>query len=129
MQSATINGQTIDLEVIPEGEATPLEVDAVARLDAALRADARFQAQYPNARLERVDSMRALRDDEDGRYYLRYSSSSGMTEFWGHTAAHATLNMARGIVAVQPVNPEPRASMPPERSAPDSNAVRPAEPV
>ena len=52
----------------------------------AIKANPEFQAAYPDARLEGVESMRGMDEHQEGRYYLRYQYVSGVTEFWGHVS-------------------------------------------
>ena len=72
----------------------------MAAVDAALRAAAAFQTAYPQAVLERVDSMRGIDEKRHGRYYLRYRHAGGVTEFWGHVARQLQIDFKKGIVGV-----------------------------
>lgn len=82
----------------------------MAAVDAALRADASFQAAYLGAVLERIDSMRGVAETRNGRYYLRYRYGGGVTEFWGHAGKQAKINFKKGIVGVAlEVDPATRA--------------------
>ena len=107
MTNQTINGVEVEIVVIAadgktEADAllTVREAATVAAVDAALRADAAFQAAYPDAALVRVDSMRGVEETRNGRYYLRYHHAGGMTEFWGHVGQQAKLDFKKGIVGV-----------------------------
>lgn len=123
--NVTINAQPVDLETVPAGDAlTPDELVALERLDTHLRADPEFQRRYPQAKLVRVDNMRALSDDDPARYYLRYSSAAGTTEFWGHVGAHDGINLHRGFVAV---TLEPSVQPARDPNAPVSDAVAPRD--
>lgn len=107
MTTQAINGATVEIIVInAEGKTeadallTAREAATVAAVDAALRADAAFQAAYPDAALVRVDSMRGVEETRNGRYYLRYHHAGGMTEFWGHVGKQAKIDFKKGIVGV-----------------------------
>ncbi len=76
------------------------ELAAFRRLDSVLRSHPDFQAAYPNARLVRVDSMRGIGDEEEGRYYLRYQYDDNSTEFWGNIAETEQVDCEQGIVSV-----------------------------
>ena len=70
------------------------------------RAAAEFQAAYPQAVLERVDSMRGVDEKRNGRYYLRYRYAGGVTEFWGHVGKEPKLDFKKGSVGVvRPAGP------------------------
>jgi ABC-type Zn uptake system ZnuABC Zn-binding protein ZnuA len=93
MSKQTINGDEVEVKVFaPDGtmEAsaalTERELATVQAADAALKTNPEFQAAYPDARLEGVESMRGMDEHQEGRYYLRYHSASGATEFWGHVS-------------------------------------------
>ena len=62
---------------------TPREAWTVQAVDAFLKSNAEFQAAYPDAQLERVESNRGVAENRQGRYYLRYHYDHGATEFWG----------------------------------------------
>lgn len=105
MITATINGQTVDVEIIgADGRGgtalDQVELDLITAIDARLREHPDFATAYPGARLTRVDSNRMLQDTEEGRFYLRYHHAGGDTEFWGHQAAASALDFERGIVTV-----------------------------
>lgn len=107
MTTQTINGTTVEIVVIlADGKTDPAaaldarEAATVAAVDAALRADAAFQTAYPQAVLERVDSMRGVAETRNGRYYLRYRYAGGVTEFWGHVGKQPKLDFKKGIVGV-----------------------------
>lgn len=107
MTNQTINGVEVEIVVIAadgkiEADAllTAREAATVAAVDAALRADAAFQAAYPDAALVRVDSMRGVDEQRNGRYYLRYRHAGGVTEFWGHVGKQPKLDFKKGIVGV-----------------------------
>jgi hypothetical protein len=44
--------------------------------------------------------MRGMDEHQEGRYYLRYHSASGATEFWGHVSRKPKLNFKKGRVGV-----------------------------
>jgi hypothetical protein len=97
-----INGQSIDMAVIAQdgsegGQPTDHELSVVAAIDSRLQADEQFQAAYPNTKLERVESMRGIPDDQEGRFYFRYQEG---IEFWGHIGKNQHLNFKKGIICV-----------------------------
>ncbi|HYE38125.1 hypothetical protein [Methylocaldum sp.] len=105
MQTGTGNAQSIEVFIIEEngtsrpGELEKAEETIIQRLDHTLQQDASFQATYPGARLVRIDSMRGLKDSDEGRFCLRYQFDGGITEFWGHVADRANVDMKQGIVS------------------------------
>jgi hypothetical protein len=107
MSKQMINGDEVEVKVFaPDGtmEAsaalTERELATVQAADAALKADPKFQAIYPDARLELVESMRGMDEHQEGRYYLRYHSASGATEFWGYVSRNPKLDFKKGRVGV-----------------------------
>jgi len=105
MTKATINGQTVDVEIVEaDGSSgaslTQAELALIAALDGYLRKHPAFAEAYPGAHLTRVDSNRILQDTDEGRFYLRYDHRGGDTEFWGHLAEESVLDFERGIAAV-----------------------------
>ena len=106
MQQDKINDQDIDVVVIGadgaelQDKLQPDERDWLSRIDAALQSDPQFKATYPAARLMRIDSNRGLTDRDEGRFYLRYQSSSGMAEFWGNVGDTVRVDVDQGIVVV-----------------------------
>ena len=52
-------------------------------MDTFLKANAEFQAAYPGAKLERVESNRGVEERHQGRYYLRYHHDGGATGYPG----------------------------------------------
>lgn len=103
-----INNEDVDVVVIaPDGGADPTaslterEVATIAVVDATLHANAQFQAAYPGARLEHVESMRGVDEYRNGRYYLRYRYGTSAAEFWGHVAKVPKLDFKKGIVGVK----------------------------
>jgi hypothetical protein len=107
MSKQMINGDEAEVKVFaPDGtmEAsaalTERELATVQAADAALKADPEFQAAYPGARLEWVESMRGMDEHREGRYYLRYHSASGATEFWGHVSRKPKIDFKKGRVGV-----------------------------
>ena len=109
MSKQMINGEEAEAKVkvfAPDGtmEAstalTERELATVQAVDAALKANPEFQAVYPDARLELVESMRGMDEHREGRYYLRYHSASGATEFWGHVSRKPKLDFKKGRVGV-----------------------------
>jgi hypothetical protein len=112
--NATINNQVIEAELIASGDAlapstlTARELWALETLDTTLRGYADFAGRYPHAKLVRVDSMRLLPEATPGRYYLRYSSDTGMAEFWGHVSRQARFDLKRGILSIAPVPNAPQ---------------------
>ena len=107
MSKQTINGDEVEVKVFaPDGTMessaalTERELATVQAADAALKANSEFQAAYPGARLERVESMRGMDEHQEGRYYLRYQYASGATEFWGHVSRKPKLDFKKGRVGV-----------------------------
>ena len=109
MQVESINGQAVDIVIISADGTEAVEklqqgeLELIAKIDTALRTEARFAKACPEARLVRIDSNRGLADREAGRFYLRYQhkgKGSGMAEFWGHVADAAHLDMRHGIICV-----------------------------
>lgn len=107
MTTQAINGVEVEIVVITaDGKTDPVaaldsrEAATVQAVDLALRADAGFQAAYPGAVLERIDSMRGVDEQRNGRYYLRYRHAGGVTEFWGHVGKQPKLDFKKGIVGV-----------------------------
>lgn len=96
-----INNQPVEAEIIPSGEVlSAREHWTLETLDRTLRSNAQFNRGYANAKLVRVDSLRVLTESTQGRYYLRYSSGAGMTEFWGHVSRRSELDFEHGIVGI-----------------------------
>jgi hypothetical protein len=108
MQTTIINVQSVDAVIIgADGmevmeELQQGERELLAKIDAALRAEARFAKACPGARLVRVDSNRWLGDRDECRFYLRYrhSGKGGMAEYWGHVGDVLKLDARRGIISV-----------------------------
>ena len=107
MSRDTINGQSVEVVVIgPDGKTldtplTPRERWTVAAVDQAIRSNAAVQAAYPEAALQRVDSMRGVSERRRGRYYLRYHWAQGHTEFWGYLSPkQPTFDFKKGVVGV-----------------------------
>ena len=102
-----INQNEVALEVVPE-TATLADQDARAleTLDTTLRANQVFQTLFPNATLTRVDVMTSIPATAQGRYYLRYSSTNGITEFWGQVSNRVRLDFKRGLVSAPLGTPE-----------------------
>lgn len=104
--NTTVNNQLVDAEIIPSSDAlapqtlTARELWALETLDKTLRGYQDFSGRYGNAKLERVDSMRSLAETYPGRYYLRYSSDSGMVEFWGHVSKFARFDLKHGLIGI-----------------------------
>lgn len=102
----SINASNPEISVIdPDG--TPSSEGLSARetsvfeaVDRALRADRRFVSSYPEAVLERVESVQAMPENASGRYYLRYRFATGVTEFWGRVSSRARINFRSGNVDV-----------------------------
>jgi hypothetical protein len=106
MACQRINGWLVEVVIInPDGTATGGLLDAreawtVAAVDTVLEANDVFQQHYPQAVLIHVEAMRGLPETARGRYYLRYHSSVGVTEFWGYLTKRAEFNFKRGLVGV-----------------------------
>jgi hypothetical protein len=107
MSRDTINGQNVKVVVIGLDEKTvdtPLTLRerwTVEAVDQAVRTNAAVQAAYPEATLQRVDSMRGVSELRHGRYYLRYHWAQGSTEFWGYLSPkQPTFDFKKGIVGV-----------------------------
>ena len=79
---------------------TPREAWTVAAVDALLKGNAEFQAAYPGAKLERVESNRGVPENRQGRYYLRYHHDHGATEFWGYLSTKLRFDFKKGVVGV-----------------------------
>ena len=103
----TINRNEVSLEVVPE-TATLADQDTrvLEMLDATLRANQVFQTLFPNATLTRVDVMTGIPATTQGRYYLRYSSTNGITEFWGQVSSRVRLDFKHGLVSAPLGTPE-----------------------
>jgi hypothetical protein len=82
------------------------ELAMLEAVDTALRAVKEFQLEFPDAVLERVESMRGVADDADGRLYLRYLTVKNLVpvEFWGGVAATPNLDWVAGHVRVSESN-------------------------
>ncbi len=106
LDTTLINGREIEAVIVGEDRAaieeslSESERAAFGRLDSALRSHPDFQAAYPDARLVRVDSMRGIGEDEDGRYYLRYQYGDHSTEFWGNIAETEKVDCEQGLVSI-----------------------------
>ncbi len=106
MSTTIINGQEIEVVTVGEDGATieeslsKSELAAFCRLDSVLRSHPDFQSAYPDARLVRVDSMRGIGEEEEGRYYLRYQYGADSTEFWGNIAEAERVDCEQGIISV-----------------------------
>jgi hypothetical protein len=103
-----INSEDVEVVVVaadgttdPQVVLTEREVATVGAVDATLQAAEQFEAAYPHARLEHVESMRGVEEHRHGRYYLRYRYATGVTEFWGYVAKATTLDFKKGLVGVQ----------------------------
>jgi len=107
MTTQVINKATVEVIIIaPDGKTVPdmtlddREAATVAAVDQTLRAMESFQTAYPQAVLERIDSMRGVDEKRNGRYYLRYRYAGGVTEFWGHVSRALKIDFKKGIVGV-----------------------------
>ena len=107
MKRMILNRQDeVDVQVIAEDgtsvnqDLLPNEIIDFERLDRSLKDNPEFQAAYPNAKLIRIDSNRGIKENEAGRYYLRYQYDKGITEFWGHHASNAYVDCDQGLVGV-----------------------------
>ena len=107
MKRQLLNGQDeIDVVIISEDGTSlnlallPNEAIVFENLDRTLKSNPEFQAAYPNAKLIRIDSNRGIKENEAGRYYLRYQHDKGITEFWGHHASSAYVDCDQGLVGV-----------------------------
>lgn len=108
MRHETINGQDIEFVIIAADGIEVVEDlqqgerELLAKIDAALHAEARFAKSCPEARLVRIDSNRGLGDRDECRFYLRYqhSGKGSFAEYWGHVGDVAHLDMRRGIISV-----------------------------
>ncbi len=126
----TINASNPEVVVSnPDGTAsseslTPREISVFEAVDRALRADPKFTSSYPDAVLERIESLRAMPETSNGRAYLRYRFTTGVTEFWGRVSKHAHINFRSGIVDV---TFEPAPSESPNSSTTDlgQNGTKP----
>jgi hypothetical protein len=95
IQIIDANGTALNLDLLAN------EVATLESLDRTLKSDPVFQTAYPNAKLIRIDSNRGIKEDEAGRYYLRYQYDSGITEFWGHYASSTYVDCDQGLVGIQ----------------------------
>lgn len=106
MSQQTINSQTVEVAIIAtdgttlDDILTPRETWTVQAVDAFLKGNTEFQAAYPGAQLERVESNRGVQENRQGRYYLRYRYATGVTEFWGYVSTKPTFNFKKGVVGV-----------------------------
>jgi hypothetical protein len=107
MSRDTINGQSVEVVVIGlDGKTvdtplTPRERWTAEAVDQAIRTNAAVQAAYPEAVLQRVDSMRGIQEHRHGRYYLRYHWAKGVAEFWGYLSPkQPAFDLKRRIVGV-----------------------------
>ena len=115
MSQQTINSQAVEVVIIAadgttlEETLTPRETWTVQAVDAFLKGNAEFQAAYPGARLERVESNRGIQENRQGRYYLRYRHAGGVTEFWGYLSTKPKFDFKKGVVGVvaAPDTPKP----------------------
>ncbi len=75
-------------------------------VDDAIRANPNFEVELPDAILEHVESMRGIKETDDGRLYLRYRTSKNPVplEFWGCLAKNPRLDWASGFVHVTEEN-------------------------
>jgi hypothetical protein len=101
-----INTSNPEVSVInPDGTVSgerlsPREISVFEAVDRALRADPKFTSSYPEAVLERIESLRAMPETASGRAYLRYRFATGVTEFWGRVSNRSRINFRSGIVDV-----------------------------
>ncbi|MFO1419521.1 MAG: hypothetical protein U1F59_00880 [Candidatus Competibacteraceae bacterium] len=107
MTTQTINSATVEIiliaadgKTVPEGVLDDRETATVETVDQALRTTESFQTAYPQAVLERVESMRGVDEKRNGRYYLRYRYAGGVTEFWGHIGRELKIDFKKGVVGV-----------------------------
>lgn len=110
-----INASNPEVSVInPDSTAsgerlTPREISVFEAVDRALRPDPKFTSSYPEAVLERIESLRAMPETASGRAYLRYRFATGVTEFWGRVSNRSRINFRSGIVDVILGPPTPSA--------------------
>jgi hypothetical protein len=71
-------------------------------IDTAIRANPNFLTELPDAILEHVESMRGIKETDDGRLYLRYRTSKNPVplEFWGCIAKISEVDWVTGFVHV-----------------------------
>ena len=106
MSQQTLNDQAVEVAILTadgttlNDTLTPREAWTVQAVDAFLKSNTEFQAAYPGARLERVDSNRGVAENRQGRYYLRYHYEHGATEFWGYLSTQPKFNFKKGVVGV-----------------------------
>ncbi len=126
----TINASNPEVIVTnPDGTAsseklTPREISVFEAVDRALRAEPKFTSSYPNAVLERIESLRAMPETSNGRAYLRYRFGTGVTEFWGRVSNRARINFRSGIVDVI-LEPAPSESPNPNMTDLGANGTKP----
>ncbi len=84
------------------------EQSMLEAVDGAIRANPNFETQLPDAILEHVESMRGIKETDDGRLYLRYRTSKNPVplEFWGCLAKNPRVDWASGFVHVTEENLE-----------------------
>jgi hypothetical protein len=107
MTTQVINEATVEVVIIaadgktvPDTPLTDREAATVVAVDQTLQATENFQTAYPQAILERVESMRGVDEKRNGRYYLRYRYAGGVTEFWGHVGRELKIDFKKGVVGV-----------------------------
>jgi hypothetical protein len=95
-------------------------------VDAAIRANPNFETQLPDAILEHVESMRCIKETDDGRLYLRYRTSKNPVplEFWGCLANNPRVDWASGFVHVTEENlaREAQIAQASSQATPNSNS-------
>lgn len=105
-QSATINGNSVKVMIVASDGSLDLkpltsrELQSIAALDRALQSSSEFQERYPQARLQRVESMRGIPEHLAGRYYMLYSSAKVSIEFWGGVGQDRSIDFEQGLVSV-----------------------------
>lgn len=116
MSRQTINGEEVEVMVMAadgtttEETLTSREVWTVQAVDSFLRGNPEFQAAYPGAHLERVESNRGVKENRQGRYYLRYRYGTGAaTEFWGYLSPRPKFDFRKGVVGVVATPDTPKA--------------------
>jgi hypothetical protein len=85
-----------------EAELDTREQTMLEAVDAAIRANPNFEAELPDAILEHVETMRGIKETDDGRLYLRYRTSKNPVplEFWGCLAKTPRVDWVSGFVHV-----------------------------
>lgn len=107
------------------------ELSILAAVDGAIRANPNFETQLPDAILEHVESMRGIKETDDGRLYLRYRTSKNPVplEFWGCLAKNPRVDWASGFVHVTEENLASNLARDAQSTPASSQATQSPEPL